>query len=142
MSVIAIKKSAWDNASVRDRTIFRYAAKRLGLGVPATYKAGTTIWYVFADTRFTLKDLAYLGTLVKGIATNTTYELPMTNGELDKIQLRKDVVNWVKTRVVWPVTIIEGDDPHMTVLATQNAPNALKAGDSVPSTWTPVDSDA
>ncbi len=144
--IYAIRKTAWDNASVRDRTIFRFAAKRLELGVPAPYKTGTgQKWLLFADTRFDLKDLADLGTLVKGIASNTTYVLPdgIDSPDVDtrraaRAQLRSDVAAWLSARVVWPVDVGEGEDPYVAVLAAQNTPAALRAAGGIPDGLTPT----
>lgn len=140
MATIAIRKSAWDAASARDRTIFRYAAKLLELGDPAVYVNGGGVeWYISDDHRLRLKDVARLGVVVKGIAQNTTYELPLNGrGELDVEQLRADMKAWVTSRIVWPVDVEGSPNPWQAVLDAQGAPAVIRAGDSVPDTWTPV----
>ncbi len=139
--ITGIRKSAWQNASVRDRTIFRYATRRLQIfGQPALYETGTgEEWFLSADLRLTLKDLADLGKLVQGIKDNTTYELPMVDGHLDVEQLHEDMEAWLSTRVVWPVDLEGVEDPYTAVLAAQNAPAALRAAGGIPSGLTPVE---
>lgn len=138
--IVALRKSVWQNATVRDRTIFKYAAKRLKIfGVPAEYEIGSgQEWLLSADPRITFKDLADLGTLVKGIAGNTTYKLPVKDGKLDVPQLRIDMSQWVSTRVVWPVDLEDVEDPYAAVLAAQNTPAVLRASGGIPEGLTPI----
>lgn len=145
--IIALRKTAWQNATVRDRTIFKYAAKRLKIfGEPADYETGSgQEWLLSADPRITLKDLADLGTLVKGIAGNTTYKLPKgidsENPDIKKAavaQLRSDIAPWVQSRVVWPVDLEDVEDPYAAVLKAQNTPAVLRASGGIPEGLTPV----
>ncbi len=139
---VAIRKSAWQNASVRDRTIFRYATRRLQIfGDPTLCETSTgQEWSLSADLRFTLKDLAVLGTLVRGIKDNTTYKLPMgEDGALDVEQLYEDMSAWVSSRVVWPVDLEDVEDPCAAVLAAQNAPAVLRAAFGIPDGLTYVE---
>jgi len=137
--IVGLRKSVWDGASVRDRTIFVHAIHHGYLNQPAIFETGTgQQWCVFAHWDFTLKGLAELGTVAKGIASNTTYELPMKDGEVDLEQLHIDVSAWVASRVVWPVDLTDEDDVYAAVLAAQDAPAALRASGGIPSGLTPV----
>lgn len=140
--IIALRKSAWQNATQRDRTIFRYATRRLQIfGQPALYEtAAAQEWLLSADSRLTLKDLADLGKLVQGIKDNTTYKLPLNeDGSLDVEQLHTDMEAWLAPRVVWPVDLEDVEDPYAAVLAAQNAPAALQASGGIPDGLTPVE---
>lgn len=132
MSTLAIRKSAWDAGTATQQAILRKSCNLLDLGEPVQYSDGTNDWFIFDDDRIDLTDVAYLGTLCKGLA-----QLPpgMT-------PTREQVVDYVTSRVALPKDIPSLSDaanPYQAVLDAQNAPAWVKAADSVPSTWSPVE---
>lgn len=128
MSVIAIRKSAWDAGTATQQAILRKSCSLLDLGEPVQYSDGTNDWFIFNDWRIDLTDIAYLGTLCKGPAGMTP----------DRAQ----VVDYVTSRVVLPKDtpgLSNAANRRQAVLDAQNAPAWVKAADSVPPTWSPVD---
>lgn len=135
MAVVAIQASAWQNASARDRAIFRVAAEHVAIrGTPPVYTVGGNDWFVSEDERFRLIDIGRLGVVAAGIAQNTTYQLPVSaTGDLLEDQLRIDMVAWVQPRIVWPVPDLQDDpNPWQTVLDAQGAPAAFRAAAGIP----------
>ncbi len=62
MTAVAMRESAVSGLKVRDRRILKFVSRRLMLGEPARFKApGGRIWYVWDDSRFTLRHIAVLG---------------------------------------------------------------------------------
>ena len=134
MTVIAIKKTAWQNANDTQRTILRWGMNKVDLGSGAEYEQpDLTRWFIFSDWRITLNDVARLGTLVKGLATFPNYTFPMKDvivdgvvvGEVvDKAATKADVFTWVQANWVDPatLTIPIGEDAFTFVLAAQTPP--------------------
>ena len=68
MPALAIKKTTFDNLPEQKKDLVKFAFRQLQLGVPAVYKQGaSTLWYIFSDSRISLKDLAYIGRLGKNL---------------------------------------------------------------------------
>jgi hypothetical protein len=147
MSTIAFKKTTFDAASQRDKTIFKLGASLLGIGFPALYTDPSTgvLWYVSADPRVDLKLVAVMACLIAGIASNTTYTLPTSEGTLDVSKLRSDIDQWVRSRVVLPKDIAyteEGNSFAETIAAqSPKPPDVFRAWDAVPANWIPFSSE-
>ncbi len=109
MAAIAIRKNAWDAASNSQRAILKLAMAKLQLGVPSTFTGGGQQWYVFDDSRITLKQVAILGKLVKGLAgLPRNWSPPMIQDEdgndvrVDRGAVEAQVYEFVKANVVLP----------------------------------------
>ena len=143
MTVIGIRKTAWKNANDTQRTILRWGMNKIDLGDPAEYRQPNgTRWFVFADWRITLEDIARLGTLLKGLAAFPNYTFPLDgDGNVDKAATKQEIVAYVQNNWGDPdtLTIPEGEDPAAFVLAAQGAPDAIRAGGKVPESWVPVE---
>lgn len=149
MSVVAIRKSAWVAGNDAQRTILRRVAEHLDLGEPAEGKVGNIRWLLSCDTRFTLRDAAMLSTVAAGLNDHRNYRPPIVEdrdeagnvvaSRVDGAAVRRDVANYVRTRMVWPVDVPEGADPWATVMTANGAPNWLRFGDGVPENWVPVE---
>jgi hypothetical protein len=139
MASLAIRVSAWNALSERDKTIFRHAGELLRLGVPARYVNPSAVeWFVFDDHRFTAKHIAYFGCLVANISSfPPAYEIPE-----DKAQLTQDIITFCNNHgVVLPKDVVfPPDDPNpwQTLLDAQGTPSAVQMALGVPDTWTPV----
>lgn len=141
--VIGIRKTAWQAANDTQRTILRWGMDKLDLGNPAEYRQpDDTRWFVFADWRITLEDVARLGTLMKGLAAFPNYQFPLDgDGNVDKAATKADIVTYVQNNWVDPatLTIPEDEEPSAFVLAAQGAPAAIRVGGKVPDAWTAVE---
>jgi len=147
MAALAIRKSAWDGASQRDKTIFKALAYYLHLGNPATYtdSGGVTEWYVFDDTRFERRPLCYFAALAANVGS-----FPAGYSVDDKSNrvIRDDAMYWIEgggtgvdRGLVLPGAIIHPDpDPNywQTILDANGCPGWLVMANSVPDSWTPV----
>ncbi len=109
MAVIAIRKNAYDAASNAQRQILKLAMAKLQLGTPVTYTGQGQEWYVFSDSRVTLKHVAVLGKLVKGLASlPRNWSPPMTQDDegndvrVDRKAVEAQVYDFVKANVVLP----------------------------------------
>ena len=147
MAVIAIRKNAYDAASNAQRQILKLAMAKLQLGTPVTYQGQGQEWYVFADSRITLKHVAVLGKLVKGLASlPRNWSPPRFQDEdgndtrIDRKAVEAQVYDFVKANVVLPkdVTYGEGGNPWQETLDAQAGPGAIKAADAVPASWEAV----
>ena len=147
MAVIAIRKNAWDVASNAQRAILKLAVAKLQLGQPATYMGGGQEWYVFSDSRITHRQVAVLGTLMKGLAGLPSSWTPPTiidaygadTGRVDRAATEALIFDFVKDNIVAPkdITYTAGDMWQET-LDAQAAPGAIRAAGSVPASWSPV----
>ena len=98
MSVVAIRKSAWEAGTAGQRAAMRFAARQVELGQPALYQqANGTEWFVSSDSRMTLLDVAILGTVAAGLATFPDWTPPA-----DKALAREQVYDFVKNNIVAP----------------------------------------
>jgi hypothetical protein len=156
MSVLAIRKTAWNNLSVRDREIIRAIGSSLNLGTPAEWiQPPNTRWFLFSDTRFSLGEIAYFGCVAANLNDIPAgYQLPVIDilddqgvkiGEyVDRRQVRQDAKNFCEnvasTPVVWPVTIPDGTaNVWQYVLDVQGTPAAMQMGDHPPASWHPLE---
>jgi len=141
VATLGIRKTAWQNLSVRDREIIRAIGETLNLGVPAEWATPTDErWFVFCDTRFTVRELAYFGCIVANLGDIPAgYVLPGTRAEV-RADAKNFCENVASVPVVWPVAIPEGTaNVWQFVLDAQGTPAAMQMADHVPATWTPVE---
>lgn len=160
MATLGIRRSAWEPLSDRDKAILRFMGDKLSLGVPARYLDGSANeWYVFDDTRFKAKPMAYFGCVTANLGEIPGgYTLPMKdlldeNGDptgeqvLDRPALVDDIKNFCENParthpLVLPQDIVFAQDdpnPWQTLLDAQGTPAAMKMGNGVPASWTPVE---
>lgn len=141
MPAIAIRQSAVQAMTVKQRRIARWVLSSVGLTAPAAFTApGGNVWLVFDDHRIDLRDVAYFGRFAALLAQLPAgWDPPDGWDDLTAGQVRALVREWLSSRVVWPVDVPEGEDPWQTVLDAQNAPAGVRAGNSVPTTWVPVE---
>ncbi len=108
MAAIAIRKTAWVNASASQKNVLRWAVADLALGTPAEYADGGKKWYVFSDSRITLEHVATLGQLLKGLASWAQWAAPMVkdsdgnNVRVDRGAAAAEVYDFVKGDRVHP----------------------------------------
>ncbi len=142
MATLAVRKTAWQGLSARNKTILRAIGDILQLGTPAEFAAGGGAkWFVFDDHRFKPKVIAYFGTLVANLSSIPSgYTLPLDgSGEVDKRQLRIDAKGVLDPLLAWPVTIPDDDpNPWQTILDAQGTPAAVQMASGVPASWTAV----
>lgn len=137
MATLGIRKSAWVSLSARDKALMTAIGEILSLGVPAEWKQPpNTRWFLFCDTRFTLREIAYFGALTAHLGdVPAGYQIPATRAEL-----RADAKAFLDNYVVWPVTISDDDpNPWQTVLDAQGTPAAMQMADHPPVGWEPVE---
>lgn len=139
MPVIAIRQSAAQAMTARQRKLARWVLKKVGLIDPAQFTApGGNVWLVFDDEEIDLEDVAYFGRFAALLASIPNgYDPPDQLDNATAGQARTFVRNWLVNHIVWPVVVPEGQDPYGTVLAAQSAPASVQAAGGVPSTWTP-----
>ncbi len=108
MATIAIRKTAWVNASASQKNVLRWAVAELGLGTPVEYADGGKKWYVFDDSRITLGHVATLGQVLKGLASWAQWAAPMVKDEdgnvvrVDRAAAAAEVYDFVKGDRVHP----------------------------------------
>lgn len=148
MAGLAFDVTTWQGLSQRDQTILRYLSAVLTLGKPNRYADQTANeWFVFADGRFGLTHLAYLGCVISNRdEIPVDYEIPTSDGVNEDLnQMRQDIrafcENPARTNpLVLPadITYPENDpNPWQTTLDAQNAPQAaIRAAGAVPDSWT------
>ncbi len=157
MPAIAIRKTAWQAGNDDQKAVLRYALRRLNLGVPAEYETGGTVWYIFHDSRIGLHDAEIMGTVANGLATFSNYQLPtiiiqdedgndIDTGRVDRVAAKAQIHDWVANNSTpWQtVDLVDDDgqslgDPYTLILNAQSAPAWIKAAESVPASWTPVE---
>ena len=121
MAAIAIRKNAYDNASVGQRTVLRLVLQKLELGQPAVYSnPGGTEYYIFDDGRITLNDVKWLGWIVTVLANIADIEAV----EVKDIPLTEIVQVEVPVRIQVEVDVTDenGDPTGETVLVWQDHP--------------------
>lgn len=144
MATLGIRRTAWEALSDRDKDIFRFMGEKLALGNPARFLDGSSDeWFVFDDTRFEAKPMAYFGCVAANLGEIPGgYTLPMTEGHLDRTQLVQDIKDFCENPVrgnllVWPVTISASDpNPWQTILDAQGTPSSIRMASGVPAGWT------
>ena len=126
--------------TAKQRKASRWALEIVGIVDPAAFTApGGNVWYVFDDHRIDLRDVAYFGKFADRLASLPAgYEPPDALDDATAAEIRAWLRAYLVQHVVWPVSVPEGEDPWMTVLAAQGAPASIAAGAGVPSNWTPV----
>lgn len=140
MTAIAMRKSVLDALTGRRRRALRWASARLELGEPAVYVAppGPVQWYVWDDARVDAMDLATLGALA-GRPADIPADYDPEGRTRD--QVRDDIRGFVAARLVDPATLdLTGPNPWQAILDAQGAPPSIRAADSVPAGWAPLDS--
>ncbi len=142
MAALAIRKTAWQGLSVRNRTILKAMGDVLQLGKPAEFESPSAVrWFIFDDWRFKHKVIAYLGCVLANLSEIPVgYTLPLVGGELDKVQLRIDIRTFCESPsrgnlLVWPVP---NAGSFQDVLDAQNAPAAIQMASGVPNNWIAV----
>lgn len=143
MPTIAIRQSAVQAMTTRQRKFARWVLEAVGIVSPAAFTApGGNVWLVFDDHRFRLVDMAYFGCFAAQVASLPNgYEPPDALDDASAAEIRAWVRDKLDDLVVWPVPGIENEeDPWMAALEAQNAPASVAAGTEVPATWTPVSS--
>ena len=140
MAALAVKQSAFQALSPRDKRIVRGVGHVLALGQPAVYDGAGSVWFVFDDHRFKAVHIAYLGCLLANLGDIPAgYQVPD-----DLSVLAADVKTFCDdpTRtnpLVKPgdVTFAEGGNPYQDILDAQNAPPSVRMASGVPDSWTP-----
>jgi hypothetical protein len=134
--ILGIRKTAWDNATDDQRTVFRIYARRVDLGVPALYETGGGVpWYVFDDIRLSLKDAARFAVILRLIA-----QFDVIPDDLSRAEIREAIKAWVDNHGGFVLPAIpEGEDPYGYTYAQNNGPAAGAARSSVPAGLTPVE---
>ena len=140
MPAIAIRQTAVQAMTVRQRKLARWALAAVGIVEPAQFAApGGNVWYIFDDHRIRLVDVAYFGTFAAKLAEIPNgYDPPDALDDASAAEIRARVRDKLAQWVVWPVSVPEGEDPWMYVLGEQDAPASVAAGAGVPANWTPV----
>lgn len=142
MPAIAIRQSAVQAMTVKQRRLARWALEQVGLVDPAAYTApGGNVWLVFDDHRITLRDVAYFGKFADRLAAlPADYDPPDAFDDATVAEIRAWIRAHLVQHVVWPVPDIEdAADPWMATLDAQGAPASVAAGTGVPATWAPVE---
>lgn len=148
MATLAIRKTAWQALSTRNRTIVRHLGDVLELGVPAEYKAGNTRWFVFDDLRFRPAVMAYVGCAIANLgevpAGYTVPQLPDDSGD-DLTQMRVDIKAFCEDPArtnplveAQDVTHSGGGNFWQEILDAQNTPVSVQMAGSVPTNWSAV----
>lgn len=136
MTMLAIRKSAYDNLTPRRRRVIHWIVARLQLDDPAPFTDGTNVWHVWDDARFDLMHIAVIGCLAANVA-----DLPDNYDVTGKTrqEIEQDVRQAIAAHLVRPedITFDINADPFMQILAANNAPAAIRAG-QIPDTWTAV----
>lgn len=140
MATVALRRTAVQAMTVRQRRLARWVLSQIGLVEPAPYLApGGNVWLVFDDHRISLHDVAYLGCFAANLANIPAgYTPPDDLSDATASEIRAWIRAYLVQHVVWPVSVPEGADPWQAVLDAQGAPAAVRAGNGVPDTWTPV----
>lgn len=141
MATIAIRQSAVQSMTVRQRRLTRWVLAEVGIVDPARFTApGGNVWLVFDDHRIDLRDVAYFGCFAAQVANlPNDYDPPDQLDDATSAEARAWVRSKLNQLVVWPVPNIENAaDPWQAALDAQSAPAVVRAGTGVPSTWTPV----
>jgi len=160
MATLAIRKTAWQGLSQRDKKIIRWVADLLQLGsTPPLYVTpGGVEWFVFDDWRFKGVHIAYFGCVIANLSdVPAGYTFPQKNvrdfdGNVigtvdDRRQMRRDVrafcENPARTKpLVLPRDIVFtfGGNHWQEILDAQGAPRgAVRMASGVPASWTPVE---
>ena len=129
MPVVALRVTAHNGLTVKQRKALRVSAEFVDLGEPAEYETTNPHdWLVFADARFDLESAALLAVAFK----NPNF-LPDPTG-LSRAQTRANI----KSALTWEVPAIpEGEDPY-EYTANHNANNpAFGMWSSLPEDFTP-----
>lgn len=141
MAAIAIRQSAVQAMTVRERKLARWVLEAVGIVGPARFTApGGNVWLVFDDHRIRLVDIAYFGCFAAQLANLPAgYEPPDALDTASGAEIRAWVRDRLSALVVWPVPGIgDAADPWMAALDAQDAPASVAAGPGVPATWVPV----
>jgi len=149
MATLAIRKTAWQGLSVRDKKILRHLGDVLRLGEPAEYESPSAVrWFIFDDWRFKARVIAYLGCALANLSdVPTGYTIPqLPEGGDDLPQLRSDIRAFCESPartnlLVLPkdITFSDGGNAWQEILDAQGAPSAVRMASGVPNTWTPVE---
>jgi hypothetical protein len=75
MSFVALRKSAWEAASSKQRAVLRLAADKLQIGEPARYTFNGNEWLVSEDSRFDFNDARWLVGLALSATEINAYEI-------------------------------------------------------------------
>ena len=127
--MIAVRRSTVLGMSAQQRRLLRIVCERIDLGDPAVYQAPAgAVWYVFADHRVALLDIAILGCFMAALAA------------APDITTRAELWDWIKDTIVLPENIVytQRGNPWQETLTANGAPATVQAASNVPDTWTVV----
>ena len=100
---VGIRKNAWNAGNESQRWAMRLAGSVCELGEPAVYVGGGQDWFIFDDTRISLRDVAILGTVAAGLAQYPNWTVPTRpNGSVDRVKAREQIETFVRNSIVLP----------------------------------------
>lgn len=125
--------------TTKQKRLARWSLASVGLIDPARFIApGGNVWLVYDDHRIDLRDVAYFGKFANLLASlPAEWDPPDGLDDATAAEIRALLRGYLDSRVVWPVSVPEAEDPWMYVLGAQNAPAGVAASAGVPSNWTP-----
>lgn len=136
MATVAVRRTTFTGLTDVQRKVLRLALRRLELGSPADYVAGSTRWLVWDDHRLDALHVAILGCLLSRLADIPAGYDP---DRKTRAQLEQDVRTWLGANLKRPEDVAheEGGDFYAEILAANNAPAAIRAASGVPAGLTP-----
>lgn len=132
MTALAMRKTQVQALTPTQGRILKIVTEFLDLGDPAEFIApGGVRWLAWDDHRFSLKDMAALGTITGNMAGAT--DAVKDNLDAPKQALRA----WVQAN--WNLTPPPDGtaNPWQWVLTNNGAPAGVQAATSVPANWAP-----
>lgn len=150
MAVIALQKTAVDNASNRKRRAVKWildivlgrekrggeskadhADSLMSSEVPVYDNGSGVLYYVYASSKWTVRAVAILAVVIKRLAS-----LPVdATIDLTRQEFKEKMRASVQAHLVWPLTLEEGDDPFTEAVRQNGNPAAMKAARSIPPGW-------
>lgn len=128
MSFISIRQDVWTATSRRERRALQLCLENLELGEPIVCTDGDTLWCVFVDSRFTLRDLSVLGCLC-----NALKDFSVVTKENTDNKIRRDIAGYASRNAVFPDDIdFEGVRERRKKILEQNRVSVVMAGDRLP----------
>jgi predicted small metal-binding protein len=103
MSFVALRRSAWEAATPKQRAVLKLAADKLQIGDPASHTFNGNEWYVSEDSRFDFNDACWLVGLALSATEIQAYEINHAEGNhkpMDTIRAEiKEIIKSNKPQV-------------------------------------------
>lgn len=109
MSYIALRKSAWEAATAKQRLVMKLASEKLQIGEPARYTFSGNEWFVSEDSRFDFDDARWLVALTLSATEIQAYDTTDKDNATIRAELRAiiagnrpDVAEWEELQAAAP----------------------------------------